>query len=160
MFATKMKKYLGQHLLLYFIWSIFSIISGLFVFLSSHLIFHYFFMMTLSWGVINLVIAALLYLHIRGHHYLEDSMVKQIKIQHHIEKYLYLNIGLDVGYIGIGSLMLVFSFTTSTLHKLWLGFGTAILAQGIIMLLLDVCFHVLHFYNYRQYLKQNTNGKP
>lgn len=148
MLINQTKKYLQQHLRIYFAWSILSILVGFGMWIENQAMnFFYFAMMTHVWGWVNLLCGIGLYLHVRKHTYAYDSSKQQKKIQHHIEKMLLLNVGLDMGYIMSGVLLLLFSNLTNNWLALWGGFGWAVLLQGVFMLLLDISFYALHFQN-------------
>jgi len=64
---------------------------------------------------------------------------------------LFLNIGIDTAYIFTGCWVREHSFACDVAHpELWLGFGWAVIVQGIFLLGQDIVFFRLHRRNFRK----------
>lgn len=83
---------------------------------------------TAAWGLVDLVIAAIAW---RG---LE---LRDLAGATRLDRFLWLNIGLDVGYVGIGATIAITGWLTG--RKLGMvGAGIAIVIQGLALALLDL----------------------
>lgn len=138
-----------MHLQVFSIWSMLSTLVGAFLMSKQPPIIHFAGMMTLTWGIVNLLVSLALYFNIRHHRYLKQSPSAQLRIQHHVEKMFAFNVGLDLAYTAIGGCMFFFSQHGTALPELWNGFGIAILIQGISMTSFDAISHWLHCRNRR-----------
>lgn len=83
---------------------------------------------TAAWGLIDLIIAVIAW---RG---LE---LRDLASATRLDRFLWLNIGLDVGYVGIGATIAITGWLTG--RKLGMvGAGIAIIVQGLALALLDL----------------------
>jgi hypothetical protein len=152
-FQQQLKYLLQQHLLIFHTWTWLSLIIGGVGVLLFKQRYWYFSLMTLTWGGVNLFLSLLLHFHIHRHKYINQSENQQLKIQFHVEKILFLNIGLDVGYLISGILFFVIS--EKQWQFIWHEFGYAILLQGVFLLSLDIFFSWKHYKNRTQHLLQD-----
>ncbi|MBD0255012.1 MAG: hypothetical protein ICV83_04770 [Cytophagales bacterium] len=107
--------------------------------------------MNLSWGVINGSIAGFFYWHIRKSEVPPKALLRRLALQHHVEKVLLLNIGLDVAYVATGFALREHGLVPGISYpQLWRGFGTSLLVQGAFLLLQDSVFYCLHARNGKQ----------
>jgi hypothetical protein len=97
--------------------------------LRSSLLFH-FGLQTAAWGLIDLVLA--------GNAWWALAL-RDLQSATQLDRFLWLNVGLDVGYIATGAML---AATALLLGKRagGIGAGIAILTQGVGLLLLDVRF--------------------
>lgn len=152
-FSQQLKYLLQLHLFIFHVWSWVSITVGAMGVIAFKHYLWYFSLMTLSWGGVNLLVFLCCYWHIRKHQYVNQSLTKQIKVQYHIEKILFLNIGLDIGYIVAG--ILFFIISEKRWQFIWHEFGYAILLQGVFLLSLDTISSRKHYKNRTKHLLQD-----
>lgn len=116
----------------------------------------YFYQMTTIWGAANLGAAILGY---TGNDNKQLTGVETLKAQQKIEKIFLFNGGLDVVYIGTG-IYLNHRGITHGLAQLK-GYGTALIPQGIFLLLFDGTMYATHRSNgnkLRRFLEKNPIG--
>lgn len=64
---------------------------------------------------------------------------------------MFLNIGIDAAYIFVGFWLRKHSFICNISYSdMWLGFGWAIIVQGLFLLIQDITFFRLHRRNFRK----------
>ena len=97
--------------------------------LRSSLLFH-FGLQTAAWGLIDLVLA--------GNAWWALAL-RDLQSATQLDRFLWLNIGLDVGYIATGATLAVTAWLLGR-RAGGVGAGIAILTQGVGLLLLDVRF--------------------
>jgi hypothetical protein len=97
--------------------------------LRSSLLFH-FGLQTAAWGLIDLVLA--------GNAWWALAL-RDLQSAAQLDRFLWLNVGLDVGYIATGATLAVASWLLGK-RAGGVGAGIAILTQGVGLLLLDVRF--------------------
>jgi hypothetical protein len=97
--------------------------------LRSSLLFH-FGLQTAAWGLIDLVLA--------GNAWWALAL-RDLQSATQLDRFLWLNVGLDVGYIATGATLTVAAWLLGK-RAGGIGAGIAILTQGIGLLLLDVRF--------------------
>jgi len=113
----------------------------------------YFLIMSLSWGVINFSIVMWIFDHILLRKFTDPDPFERFEAQRHVEKMLYLNIGLDLSYVFAGMFLYILGTTDLiTIPALWKGFGAAVVLQGVFLFSLDNFFHRLHSRNIRKAL--------
>jgi hypothetical protein len=105
---------------------------------------HYFHLMNVGWGVINLGLATAGYLGaIHGNPATFDAAATIIQ-QYNIEKILLLNTGLDVGYMLGGLYLMERSKNTRKNPERLKGFGKSIIMQGGFLFAFDLTFYLVH----------------
>jgi hypothetical protein len=97
--------------------------------LRSSLLFH-FGLQTAAWGLIDLVLA--------GNAWWALAL-RDLQSAMQLDRFLWLNVGLDVGYIATGATLAVTAWLLGR-RAGGIGAGIAILTQGVGLLLLDVRF--------------------
>ena len=97
--------------------------------LRSSLLFH-FGLQTAAWGLIDLVLA--------GNAWWALAL-RDLQSATQLDRFLWLNVGLDVGYIATGATLAVTAWLLGR-RAGGIGAGIAILTQGVGLLLLDVRF--------------------
>ena len=100
--------------------------------LRSSLLFH-FGLQTAAWGLIDLVLA--------GNAWWALAL-RDLQSATQLDRFLWLNVGLDVGYIATGATLAVTAWLLGR-RAGGIGAGIAILTQGVGLLLLDVRFLAL-----------------
>jgi hypothetical protein len=113
----------------------------------------YFFLMNISWGVINYLIAYLLFLHTAPFPSNHSNIVHRLGVYWHVKSMLLLNIGLDTAYIFAGLYLKNLMYHPEIAYpELYYGFGISVIFQGIFLFLHDNIFHYNHFITFRRYL--------
>jgi hypothetical protein len=97
--------------------------------LRSSLLFH-FGLQTAAWGLIDLVLA--------GNAWWALAL-RDLQSATQLDRFLWLNVGLDVGYIATGATLAVSAWLLGR-RAGGIGAGIAILIQGVGLLILDVRF--------------------
>jgi len=125
-----------QHLLRLLFWSGLSILGGTAALtilvarrLQSPLLKHFAIQMA-AWGV---AVAAIAGLGWRGAHFRDVSGAARL------ERLLWMSIGLDVGYVAVGVVLAAAAWTIAK-RMGGVGAGTAIVVQGIALLVIDLQF--------------------
>ena len=128
--------YERAHLLRLLLWGATSAVCGLVLIavtrrtrLRSSLLFH-FGLQTAAWGLIDLVLA--------GNAWWALGL-RDLRSATQLGRFLWLNVGLDVGYIATGATLAVAAWLLGR-RVGGIGAGIAILIQGVGLLLLDVRF--------------------
>ncbi|HVD05061.1 MAG TPA: hypothetical protein VNB89_03550 [Gemmatimonadaceae bacterium] len=97
--------------------------------LRSALLFH-FGLQTAAWGLIDLVLAGNAW---------RALGLRDLQSAAQLDRFLWLNVGLDVGYIATGATLTVAAWLLGR-RAGGIGAGIAIVAQGVGLLLLDARF--------------------
>lgn len=135
--------FLYQQLTIVYFWAILSILGGsLGLVLAKQSSFYYFWMMHLTWGVINLTCWAAIRFHIRHRQTLKASTEQVQKIHHHVLKMLLINVFFDALYVGVGICLTSLDFIPVVLR---LPFQSAVIIQGAVLLVLDAFFSWRHW---------------
>lgn len=128
--------YERAHLQRLLLWGATSAVCGLILLavtrrtrLHSSLLFH-FGLQTAAWGLIDLVLA--------GNAWWALAL-RDLQSAAQLDRFLWLNVGLDVGYITTGATLAVAAWLLGR-RAGGIGAGIAILTQGVGLLLLDVRF--------------------
>jgi hypothetical protein len=125
-----------QHLIRIFAWSGLSVVAGTAVFVllavrrvRSALLTHFAIQM-IAWGAVCAAIALFAW---------NDLQFRDVAGAARLERFLWLNIGLDAGYFGIGATLALTGRLLGRRMAL-VGAGIAIAVQGVALFLLDVQF--------------------
>ncbi|WP_299826406.1 hypothetical protein [uncultured Pontibacter sp.] len=124
-------------------WAIANIMLASFKLTNTTRARRYFYQMNLYWNIVNLIIAGV------ALHYIvssaEGTMALAESVQQHVwyKKVLYLNIGLDAGYIMLGAYLKQRSKTALFKGEQFLGWGRSVILQGLFLLVLDVVLVVV-----------------
>lgn len=135
------------------VWAFLNLVVGLFsIFTTSDLFFNlHFHAMNASWGLVNIGVAAFIYLHHNSVFDHPQTLLQQMDHQRHAEKMTMLNMGLDLAFITTGLTFYLDPLeSVVTYPGLWEGFGASIAMQGTFLFLLDFIFHWLHVNNRRK----------
>lgn len=110
--------------------------------------------MGLVWGLINFAISMAIFNHTFYKKFHRGNSFERFEAQRHVEKIMFLNIGIDTAYIFAGLLLREHSFVSSVAHTdLWLGFGWAVIVQGIFLLVQDIQVHRRNFRKAQPFLE-------
>jgi len=116
----------------------------------------YFYQMTTIWGAANLGAAILGY---TGNNNKQLTAAETLKAQQKIEKIFLVNGGLDLVYIGTGIYLNHRGITHGSAQLK--GYGTALIPQGVFLLLFDGTMYATHRSNgskLRRFLEKNPVG--
>jgi hypothetical protein len=162
-FDTRFRLILRKHLTVLAWWSILNMIISILAMFLLRGVVYYFCMMSGVWGIINFAITIAIFNHTFYKKFKKGSSYERFKAQNHIERIMFLNIGIDTAYIFVGLWLREHSFIcTEKYPALWLGFGWAIVFQGIFLLCQDIAFFMLHRRNFQKaspFLRQLLEGK-
>jgi hypothetical protein len=110
---------------------------------------YYFCMMSCVWGAINFFVAFVFFNHTLYQKPGKVNYNERLSIQRHAQRMMLLNIAIDVAYIIAGFELGKYSFIGNIVYPdLWLGFGWAIVIQGLFLLIQDIVFLGLYRDNY------------
>jgi hypothetical protein len=130
-------------------WSILNGVGGLIGLFILRGGTYYFSMMNGVWGVINFAVAVAFFYHTLYRKLRKGSFYECLVVQNHVEKMLFLNIGIDAVYIFVGFWLREHSFICNLSYTdLWLGFGCAIVMQGLFLMVQDIIFLCLYRRNF------------
>lgn len=150
-FDNRFRLILRKHLTILGWWSILNGAGGLIALFILRGCAYYFWMMSGVWGVINFAVAIAFFYHTLYRKSRKDSAYKRLVVQNHVEKMLFLNIGIDAAYVFVGFWLRERSFICDVSYPdLWLGFGWAIVMQGLFLLVQDITFLYLYRRNFRK----------
>jgi hypothetical protein len=124
------------HLLRLIAWGAASVVTGTVLLLVAARgtprppFLHHFGLQTAAWGAIDLVLGLLSY---------RNLAPRDLQDAAQLDRFLWLNLGLDAGYVGIGATLAIAAWT---LGRRWggVGAGAAIVIQGLALLVLDAQF--------------------
>jgi hypothetical protein len=149
-FDNRFRLILRKHLTILAWWSILNGAGGLIALFILRGCDYYFWMMNGVWGVINFAVAIVFFFHTLYRKSRKDSAYKRLAVHSHVEKMMFLNIGLNAAYVFVGFWLREHSFICPTSYpNLWLGFGWAIVMQGLFLLIQDITILCLHRRNFR-----------
>ncbi len=103
----------------------------------------YFHQMNVMWGGINLALTGLGYWGAGREKINNPVLADVLKHQNRIEKTYFINLGLDVVYVGAGLLMNKTSDNQKNSEK-FKGYGNSIMMQGGFLLLYDAVMYSIH----------------
>lgn len=150
-FDYRFRGILRRHLAILAWWSILNILFGLTALLFLHGQLYYFAMMNMVWGLINLLIAMVIFYHAVFRRFQKGNAFERFEAQRHVEKILLLNIGLDFAYCFIGLLLREHGLIDGrSLPGLWCGFGWAVVVQGVFLFSQDAWVYRLHAANFEK----------
>ncbi|MFD2513071.1 DUF6992 family protein [Pontibacter locisalis] len=127
-------------------WAILNILLSSFKLTNTTRARRYFFQMNLYWNVVNLLIAGAALHTIFSDDAVTRTLAESVRLHSWNKTILYLNIGLDFGYIMSGVYLKERSKNSAKSEQLF-GWGQAIVLQGFFLLLLDVVLVILLEYN-------------
>jgi len=147
-FDDRFKIILRKHIAALGWWSLLILAVGVPGMMLTSGFWLYFLMMSAVWAVINFSIVLFIFDHIYYVRFRTSKPFKRFGIQHHVEKMLLLNVGLDIAYVFAGLWLMEID---SIEYEDWCsGFGVAVLVQGVYLFFLDHLFHWLHLRNIRK----------
>jgi hypothetical protein len=150
-FDNRFRFILRTHLRILVWWSIFNCVGGLIAMFMLTRSAYYFWLMSGVWGMIDFAVAVGFFYHTIYRKFRKGSIYECLEVQSHVEKMLFLNIGLDVAYVFVGFGLREHSFICDLPYtNLWFGFGWAIVMQGLFLLIQDMMFLYLHHRNFRK----------
>ncbi len=111
-FDTRFRLILRKHLVVLCWWSILNIVGGVFAVCCLDGVYYYFWMMGLVWGLINFAITMAIFNHTFYKKFNRGNSFERFEAQRHVEKIMFLNIGIDTAYIFAGLLLREHSFVS------------------------------------------------
>jgi hypothetical protein len=125
-----------QHLLRLLVWAGLSIVAA--TALSATLaakrihssLLRHFALQTVAWGVVIATIAAT---------NLRVARLRDVAGAARLERFVWMNVGLDVGYVGIGAALAVAAWLLARRMSV-VGAGVGIVVQGLALLILELQF--------------------
>ena len=149
-FDLRFRLILRKHLVLLGWWSLLNIAGGAFALFFLTGPTYYFWMMGMIWGLINFAIAVAILDHTFYRKFRRGAF-ERFESQRHVEKLMFLNIGIDSAYVFAGLFLREHSFACGVAHAdLWLGFGWSVIVQGLFLLAQDVSVYRLHRKNFKK----------
>ncbi|MFM9952072.1 MAG: DUF6992 family protein [Saprospiraceae bacterium] len=149
-FDQRFRLILRKHLVILCWWSLFNIAGGILAVFFLTGIAYYFWMMGMIWGLINFIIVMAILEHTFYRKFRRGAF-ERFEIQRHVEKLMFLNIGIDSAYIFVGLFLREHSFACEVVHaNLWLGFGWSVIIQGLFLLIQDIIVYRLHRKNFKK----------
>jgi len=150
-FDHRFRGILRRHLAILAWWSILNLGLGLVALVFFEGILYYFLMMGLVWGIVNMLVAMLIFYHAVFKKFKKGNAFERFEAQRHVEKILLLNIGLDFAYCFMGLLLREHGFLQGQkTPELWIGMGWSVVVQGLFLLLQDSWVYRLHMTNFRK----------
>lgn len=122
----------------------------------------YFYRMNMYVNIVNLGVATSGYLNSIGQSFENLTDEEKLEKQYKTEKFLLLNVGLDVAYVATGVYLMDRGVSESSYKTK--GYGKSLLMQGGFLLLLDTALYIKHNSNRKKYGKYqivpstNANG--
>lgn len=148
-FDQRFRRIIRRHLAILGWWGLLHLAAGIGALFLSPGFWHYFLLMGLVWGAINLGLAVLIFYHALFKKFQQGNSFARFEAQRHVEKFLLFNLGLDVAY-GCSALGLLGLGCSSAVPKLWEGFGWAVMLQAVFLLIQDGWVYLLHQRNFAQ----------
>lgn len=102
----------------------------------------YFYQMNLYWNLVNLIIASAALYSILSKDQSAQNLADSLYLHGWYTKVLYLNVGLDLGYILLGAYLKERARHSYKTERL-MGWGQSVVLQGLFLFLLDVVLVVL-----------------
>ncbi|MEQ9442989.1 MAG: hypothetical protein RIG62_28385 [Cyclobacteriaceae bacterium] len=150
-FDSRMKHLKTMHAKVLAIWAGTNMAgSGVLIF-STEASYFYFHAMNISWGLVNVGVAAFIYYHHNNVFRRPQSLLQQMDHQRHAEKMILFNIGLDHAFVATGMALYQHGQVLNINYAdLWNGFGISVMMQGAFLLLQDTTFYQLHIKSRRR----------
>lgn len=150
-FDNQFRLILRKHLTILAGWSMLNCVGSLIALCILRGSAYYFCMMCGVWGVINFAIAIIFFYHTIYNKSRKKSTYERLVVQSHVEAMLFLNIGIDAAFVFVGFWLREHSFICNLFYpNLWLGFGWAIVIQGLFLMVQDITFFRLHLRNFHK----------
>lgn len=148
-FDVRFRLILHKHITILAWWSIVNFIGSFVALLILRGSAYYFWMMSGIWGIINFAVAIGVFNHTFYRKFKQGSSYERFMVQSHAERIMFLNIGIDAAYLFVGLWLREHSFICDiTYPEMWLGFGWAIVMQGLFLIIQDITFFRLHRRNF------------
>jgi hypothetical protein len=150
-FDLRFRLIIRKHIVVLAWWSMLNMIAGLIAlcFLSGAI--YYFLMMGFVWGCINLAVTIWVFDHVFYRKFRKGDAFERFENQRHVEKLMFLNIGIDTAYLFVGLLLREHGFVCQLERaELWIGFGWSVVLQGLFLLTQDVFVYRLHRRNFHK----------
>lgn len=142
---------LRKHIAVLGWWCLLNFVSGVVGLFFTEGFWWYFFLMNISWAVINFLVVVWIFNHVFFRKFTKGKVVIRLRIQYHMEKMLFANVGLDLAYIFCGLFFYALSKNPELSYpELWAGFGVSIFLQGIYLFFQDNIFHQMHLRNFKK----------
>ena len=140
-----------KHIAVLGFWAVLNVLIGLpAIFLWDGAI-QYFFMMNITWGLINYGVTYWIYDHSIYRKFTKGDSFERFEAQRHVEKFMLFNLGLDIAYVCAGLYLKSLAYTCDgAFPDLWTGFGWSVLFQGAYLFVQDNVFHFLHMKNFKK----------
>ncbi|HAD15117.1 MAG TPA: hypothetical protein DCF33_22055 [Saprospirales bacterium] len=150
-FDLRFRLILRKHLVILGWWSLLNIGGGVVaLFFLTGTVYYYFWMMGMIWGLINFIIVMAILDHTFYRKFRRGAF-ERFESQRHVEKLMFLNIGIDSAYVFVGLFLREHSFACEVEHAtMWLGFGWSVIIQGLFLLIQDIMVYRLHRKNFRK----------
>lgn len=123
-------------------WAILNILISSFKLTKATRNRKYFYQMNVYWNIVNLIIASIALYSILSKDPVTQSLASSLQMHSWYKKVLYLNVGLDLGYMLLGAYLKERSRTAMKTEQLQ-GWGQSIVLQGLFLFLLDLVLVVL-----------------
>lgn len=149
-FDNRFRIILRKHFMILACWSILNCVTGSIAMFIQWSGAYYFWMMNCVWGMINFAVAIAFFYHTIYKKLRKRSIYECLVMQSHVEKMMFLNIGIDVAFVFVGLWLRENSFMCDVNYPdMWLGFGWAIVMQGFFLLIQDITFLCLYRRNFQ-----------
>lgn len=123
-------------------WAILNILFSSFRLTKATRSRKYFYQMNVYWNIVNLVIASVALYAIVSKDNTALTLAESLQLHDTFKKIIYLNVGLDFGYIVLGAYLKERSRSAIKTEQLQ-GWGQSVILQGTFLLLLDLVLVVL-----------------
>jgi hypothetical protein len=149
-FDQRFRLILRKHLVILGWWSLLNIAGGVIAVFFLTGTAYYFWMMGIIWGLINFIIVMAILDHTFYRKFRRGAF-ERFESQRHVEKLMFLNIGIDSAYVFVGLFLREHSFACGVTNAdLWLGFGWSVIIQGLFLLVQDILVYRLHRKNFKK----------
>ena len=150
-FDERFRMILSRHLAILGWWCILNLLVAIPGIYLQRNWWWYFFVMNITWAVINLIVVYFLFKHVLFQRYQKGNTYDRFEVQYHVDKMMLLNIGLDPAYVTAG----LFLYTLSKLPninypEMWFGFGCSVIIQGAFLMIQDHYIYRLHRINFKK----------
>lgn len=128
-------------------WAVLNILLGSFKLINSTRARRYFFQMNLYWNIVNLLVAGTALHIIFSDDAVTRALAESVRLHSWYKTILYLNIGLDLGYMMLGVYLKERSKNSIRSSEQLYGWGQAVVLQGFFLFVLDLVLVVLLEYH-------------